>query len=237
MRVTLANRKHSQSPRDFIEFSRCHYEAPHATTIVHPSWKYQRGMWPRIEAQQADQYLTSMTTSPLITIKVNLHSQAKCRPEIRIVFFSIFNSLTYFFCCRFQRSTRPGSKGGNQEVLPKLLDLHESISEAGSEHDTIYVGGAVWAMKWVPLPSSDSCRSPSAADGKASKEEYLLTVSHSKGSQPELMQMNKAGVVLADGQMSRGSLSLWAVQLNSEKSTSKESTNNDDNTHTEGESN
>lgn len=70
MRVTSANRKHSQSPRDFVEFSRCHYEAPRVTKVVHPLWKYERSMWPRIEPQQADQYLTSMTTSPLITIKV-----------------------------------------------------------------------------------------------------------------------------------------------------------------------
>lgn len=145
-----------------------------------------------------------------------------------------------------------GARG--EEAPPRLLELHESISDPGSEHDAIYVGGAVWAVKWVPLPGSSICPSATRDDsstlenkestdnsankaqtqlkartaraaegdfdscqsntGEASRrEEYLLTVSHSKGSQPELMQMNKAGIVLMEEQLSKGSLSLWAVQL------------------------
>lgn len=44
-------------------------------------------------------------------------------------------------------------------------------------------------------------------------EEFLLTVSHSKGSQVELMQLNKAGLMIMENQLSKGSLSLWAVSV------------------------
>ncbi|OQR79967.1 hypothetical protein BIW11_02472 [Tropilaelaps mercedesae] len=224
LRVTSATRKHSQSPRDFVEFSKFYYDAPHATKIVHPSWKYERTMWNRIEPQEADQYLTAMTTSPLITIK------------------------------------RAAVGACDEDTPQRILDLHESVSEPGSEHDTIYVGGAVWAVKWVPLPrklvdikhtkddgtaiSVKGCDDDSANREKTERqqqhqeedpieteldssshqssvhsdidlghEEYLLTVSHSKGSQPELMQLNKAGIVMMDERLSKGSLSLWAVSL------------------------
>lgn len=82
IRVTSATRKHSQSPQDFKEFSKHHYEAPHVTKVVHPAWKYERAMWPHIEPQEADQYLTAMTTSPLITIKVCFEVKAVfCSPQ------------------------------------------------------------------------------------------------------------------------------------------------------------
>lgn len=158
----------------------------------------------------------------------------------------------------------------NDEVMPRLLDLHASFTGEDSEHDAIYVGGAVWAVKWVPLPnwygnsssktsnsrtpesesvigtssaqqqstderrdSQNDCNNlPNGSGENRRREEYLLTVSHSKGSQPELMQMNKNSVVMIDGKLSRGSLSLWAVLLDKEHLSNESSPNG---CNTEGE--
>lgn len=113
-----------------------------------------------------------------------------------------------------------------------MLGLHEAISDVGSEHDAIYVGGAIWAVKWVPLPAASEPAKRENASGNTPgtpengdevpheqpapsksqrREEYLLTVSHSKGSQAELMQ--KVAVTLPEAELSKGSLSLWAVAL------------------------
>ncbi|XP_003741099.2 general transcription factor 3C polypeptide 2 [Galendromus occidentalis] len=79
--------------------------------------------------------------------------------------------------------------GGNEE---RILERFEVWHNPQSKHNTLYVGGAVWCIKWVPM--FEEC-----------DIQYFMTVSHSKGEEPVLMRRTAASKSL-----SKGCLTLWS---------------------------
>lgn len=74
----------------------------------------------------------------------------------------------------------------------RVLQRFEVWENSNLKHHTVYVGGAVWCIKWVPMFSERD-------------QQYFVTVSHSRGGQPELMRKTSESTSL-----SRGCITLWA---------------------------
>lgn len=85
-------------------------------------------------------------------------------------------------------SPRLKIKGGEERVLQRFEVWHSPRSK----HNTLYIGGAVWCIKWVPM-------------FKENDHQYFVTVSHSRGEDPEFMRRSPGSKPL-----SKGSITLWS---------------------------
>lgn len=97
-----------------------------------------------------------------------------------------------FHLSSWKASPRLKMKGEGEHVLQQF----EVWQRPNSKHNTLYVGGAVWCIKWVPMFSECD-------------RQYFVTVTHSRGEEPELMLGNPEG-----SSLSRGSITLWSCDNN-----------------------
>ena len=87
----------------------------------------------------------------------------------------------------FEFSPKLKMKGVEEHVLRR----YEVYHNPQSRHNTLYVGGAVWCVKWVPM-------------FEESDRQYFLTVSHSRGEESVFMRGADTS-----GNLARGCVALW----------------------------